>query len=198
MGNCIWLYTSLLILFGCGSPSKQELIIAVASNTQFAMEEIASDFRDRTEINCELVVSSSGKLTAQIKEGAPFDLLVSADMKYPEELYLSGISNKPTIYAYGKLVIWSVSDDLQPSLQELTTGSVRHIAVANPDIAPYGATAVELLEKHGIYHEVKDKLVFGESISQTNQFILSGAAEIGFTAKSVVVSGPARGKRSMA
>ena len=185
----------VIFLVGCSRTAPTGLTIAVASNSQYALEEINAIFSEKTGVVSDLVVSSSGKLTAQIKEGAPFDLFVSADIKYPNELYLSGLTmDKPMVYAHGKLVLWSASNGVIPTLEQLTSDNITHVAIANPETAPYGAAALELLKKQGIYEQVKHKLVFGESISQTNQFILSGAADIGFTAKSVVVSGPMKGK----
>lgn len=177
------------VFFSCDKNNEDKLTIATASNMQFIMRELTESFSKETKIQCEMIVASSGKLSAQIKQGAPFDLFVSANMKYPKDLYESGFTtNKPTIYAYGKLVLWTMSTSSKLSLNWLTSDKVKHIAVANPRIAPYGIPAIEVLKNEGIYELVKEKLVFGESISQTNQFITSGVAEVGFTAKSVVLS----------
>jgi len=177
------------VFFSCDKNSEDKLTIATASNMQFVMRELTASFTKETAIQCEIIVGSSGKLTAQIKQGAPFDLFVSANMKYPEELYTGGFSIKePTVYAYGRLVLWTMSNSHNLSLNFLTSDKVKHIAIANPRIAPYGIPVVEVLKNEGIYELVKDKLVFGESISQTNQFITSEVAEVGFTAKSVVLS----------
>ncbi|TAI47769.1 molybdate ABC transporter substrate-binding protein [Flagellimonas allohymeniacidonis] len=187
----------LWILLSCGEKPKEDdtLIIAVSANMQFASAEIAQSFSEKTGIPFELVVGSSGKLTAQIREGAPFDIFLSANMKYPEELYATGhTKNKPKIYAYGKLVLWTMVDDLEPSLQLLQTDMVSHIAIANPNIAPYGKAAMEVLEGFEILNEVESKLVFAESIAQANQFVISKSAEMGFTSKSVVISPQIRGK----
>ena len=185
-----------LFLSGCGRPSQSDtLTIATAANMQFAMKELVDRFSAATGITCNLTISSSGKLTAQIREGAPFDLFVSADMKYPETLHREGLAEKPPkVYAYGKLVLWTLSDTLEPALPGLTDPAVRHIAVANPETAPYGAAAVEVLRHYGLYESVQEKLVFGESIAQTNQFIVSRAAEIGFTAMAAVRSPEMQGK----
>ena len=86
------------------------------------------------------------------------------------------------------MVLWSASNSIQPSLELLNSDKVKHIALANPRIAPYGLSALEVLKNEGIYESVKNKLVFGESVSQTNQFIISEVAEVGFTAKSIVFS----------
>lgn len=188
-------------LLACSSGGKKQsdgpekITIAVAANMQFAMDELMVAFEKATGIRSEQVVSSSGKLTAQIMEGAPFDVLVSADMKYPAELYKveMGIST-PKVYAYGKLVLWSMADDIEPSLQKLSDPSVRHIAVANPKTAPYGAAAIEVLDSLGLLEKLGPKLVFGESIAQTNQFIVSRSTELGFTAMSVVLSPEMKGK----
>ncbi len=173
----------------CTDDSPQPLLIATAANMQFAISPLLKAFTETTGIACEAIISSSGKLTAQIKNGAPYDVLLSADMKYPEVLYQEGLTlSVPKVYAYGTLVLWSTSISANLNLEVLSSSSIQHIALANPKTAPYGKAAMEVLEGLTISSTVKEKLVFGESIAQTNQFITSQVAEIGFTAKSVVVS----------
>ena len=139
-------------------------------------------------IKCNLVISSSGKLTSQIKAGAPFDLFISANMTYPQNLYSQGYTTeKPSIYAYGKLVLWSM-DSLPPSLKDLSASKIQHIAIANPKMAPYGIAAKELLKRIQLWDTIQHKLVYGESILQTNQFVNTNAAEVGFTSKSTVLN----------
>ncbi len=187
-GSFLFLFPFIMNM-ACGQKDSEKLMIATAANMQFPMKELVQGFTERSGIECEMVISSSGILTAQIREGAPFDIFVSADMKYPQELYKDGFTlSAPAIYAYGKLVIWTLDQDFDPSLDQMTSDDIRHIALANPKTAPYGLAAVEVLENAGIYEKVLKKLVFGESISQASQFVVSGAAEIGFTAKSVVLS----------
>lgn len=181
----------LLTLFaGC---SKQEsgpkVVIAAAANMQFAMEELVAAFTAESGIACEVVISSSGKLTAQIQAGAPFDVFVSADRKYPESLYEAGLTmGPPAIYAFGQLVLWSISQHSPPALDQLAIQTVEHIAMANPKTAPYGQAAAQVLAANQLSETLGEKLVYGESIAQTNQFIISGAAEVGFTALAVVQS----------
>ena len=166
-----------------------QLTIAAAANMQFAINELVDTFSDHTSIPCQVIIGSSGKLAAQIREGAPFDIFVSADMKYPMSLFDTGSTLKPPkVYAYGKLVIWSMCDYIKVSDQILTHVNINRIAIANPQTSPYGLAAMQALKNYDVYDEIKAKLVFGESISQTNQFILSQAVEVGFTAKSVVLS----------
>lgn len=184
-----------ILLFSCQSSPSERLTIATAANMQFAMEEITRAFTEQTGIECETIVGSSGKLTAQIREGAPFDVFVSADMKYPAVLFEDQLTAAaPEVYAYGQLVLWSLADTLTPSVDQLATEAIRHIALANPQTAPYGAAAVEVLRHHRLYDRVVHKLVFGESIAQVNQFISSQAAEVGFTAQAVVMSPAMQGK----
>jgi len=180
---------------GCDSIGQDKLTIAASANMQYAMEELIDRFMEESGIPCELIVGSSGKLTAQILEGAPFDLFFSADMKYPRAIYEKGLtSGPPRIYAYGYLVFWSLDEDLELTNEGLLGEKVRHVAVANPETAPYGRAAEDLLKGMGVYQKIESKLVFGESVAQTNQFILSGTAEVGVTARSVVSAPEALGK----
>ena len=181
--------------FGCSNKKSESLKIATAANMQYAMKELTTTFQHKTGVKCDIIVSSSGKLTAQIKEGAPYDIFVSADMKFPNELYNSGFTiEKPTTYAFGKLILWTLIDSLQPNLNILSDKNIKHIALPNPKIAPYGVAGKELLIKHQLYSKLENKLVYGESVAQTNQFITTMAAEVGFTAKSVVFSPQMKGK----
>lgn len=176
-------------------PSSNTLTIATAANMQFAMQVLTKAFTAKTGIHCDVVISSSGKLTAQIKEGAPYDVFVSADMKYPNELFNSGLTaNTPKVYALGRLVLWSMVEGLNPTLEGLKNGQIQHIALANIKTAPYGIAAMKILEHHQLLEELEEKLVYGESIAQTNQFITSKSAEVGFTALSVVLSPPMKNK----
>ncbi len=175
--------------------TNRRITLAVAANMQFVIGELTQTFQEQTGIACELVISSSGKLTAQIAEGAPYDVLVSADMKYPNEILSKGLAaTPPKVYGRGKLALWSMVEGFTPSLESLTDETVKHIALANPKTAPYGIAAVEVLKNHQLLDKVENKLVYGESISQTNQFITSRSAEVGFTSLSVVLSAEMKGK----
>ena len=185
----------ILVITACSQKNTKKLTIATASNMQFAITELVQAFTEQSGIECETIISSSGKLTAQIMEGAPFDIIVSADMKYPEELFKNGFTtSKPKIYAYGTLVLWSMENDVEVSISSLTKNDIKHIAIANPKTAPYGLASIEVLKHYNIIDSLQHKLVYGENISQTNQFITSKAAEIGFTSKSVVIANKTKGK----
>ena len=185
----------LVTFLSCQEQQSKQLNVAVAANMQFAMKEITKKFEEETGIHCDLIISSSGKLTAQIKEGAPFDIFVSANMKYPNELYKYGLTEKaPEIYAYGKLILWSMKKDIVPNIDSLKNTQIKHIAISNPKSAPYGIAAFEVLNHFKMVTDLSTKLVYGESVLQTNQFIISNAAEIGFTAKSIVLSPKMKGK----
>jgi molybdate transport system substrate-binding protein len=129
-------------------------------------------------------------LTSQAENGAPFDVFLSADMKYPVKIYKDGFSSKaPKIYVYGVLVLWTMKNlDLSKGVNILNDPGIQKIAIANPDLAPYGRQAVNALKFYKLYDQLQKKLVLGESISQVNEFITTGAVDIGFSAKSVVVA----------
>ena len=189
MRKAILFFTFSLLFFGCRKKANTLLTIATAANMQFAIKELTQSFSQKTGVDCEVIISSSGKLTAQIQKGAPFDIFISANMKYPNELFQNGWTyHAPKIYAYGKLVLWTMSKEINPSLDILTDKKIKHIALPNPKTAPYGEAVIALLRHEGIFEKIKNKLVFGESIAQTNQFIRSQSAEIGFTSKSIILS----------
>lgn len=188
-------FISVLILFLFGvflsvNAFAGQITVAVAANVQYTFEEIKSEFEKETGINIKTIVGSSGKFTAQIENGAPFDVFLSADMDYPMTLAKEGLTfNDPKIYAYGTLVLWTLNDmDLSSGLGVLNDPAVKKIAVAVPNTAPYGRQAVNALKHEDLYELVNKKLVYGESIAQVNQFITTQAADIGFTAKSVVLA----------
>ena len=187
--SCFLLLLALLSLQACGPGGSPPLRVATAANVQYAMKALSQDFEEKTGIETEVIVGSSGKLTAQIQQGAPFDIFVSADMKYPAKLYEKNFAvTEPVVYAYGKLVLWTLGNDVSLSLDSLSSENVTHLAVANPEIAPYGQAAVAALKYFNLFESIREKIVSGESIAQTNQFVLTGAAQLGFTAKSVVLA----------
>lgn len=172
------------------SARAEAITIAAAANVQFALDELVTQFIKETGIDVKMVIGSSGKLTSQMENGAPFDIFMSADMDYPKRLYADGMTVKePKIYAYGCLVLWSLKDvDLSNGVLVLSDASIKKIALASPKVAPYGRQALNVIKYNHLYSVISSRLVYGESISQVNQFITTQAVDIGFTAKSVVMA----------
>lgn len=152
------------------------------------IKELVVIFQEETNINCKIVLGSSGKLTAQIKAGAPYDIFLSANAKYAHYLTKNNNYPIPETYTIGKLAIFSNTISADSLIQNLTSAAVQKIAIPNPNSAPYGEIAKESLIQLGIYETVQSKLVFGESVQQSNQFVVSGAADIGFTSVSTFYS----------
>jgi len=169
--------------------AADEVHVAVASNFAAPMEKIAAEFARDTG-NLALVSSGgTGKLYAQIKNGAPFEIFLSADEATPAKLEKEGLSvaGSRFTYAIGKLVLWSPKPGyVGPQGEVLKKGDFRHLAIANPKLAPYGRAAQEVLEKQGVWQPLQSRLVFGENIAQTHQFVSSGNAELGFVALSQI------------
>jgi len=183
------------VVTGCKPPGEPALIIATSANMQFAMEALSSGFYEEYGIQPQIVCGSSGKLTAQIRAGAPFDIFISADMVYPLALYKDGLAeSEPLEYARGQLALWTLTEDSLVTLDNLCYAGTQYIAIANPQTAPYGKAAIQILENYGIWDKVESKLVYAESISQVSQFVLSGAADYGFIARSIVSSPEVAGK----
>jgi molybdate transport system substrate-binding protein len=192
-------FLSCLSILGalCALPARAEsLTVAVAANVQYAFDDLRTAFTQQSAISIKPLYASSGKLTAQIQNGAPFDLFVSADMEYPEALQRAGLaSSAPKIYAYGVLVLWSMQSlDLSKGIAVLADNSIRKVALPNPQVAPYGREALRALQSSKLAERVMPKLVYGESIGQASQYIFSGVVDAGFTAKSVVLSPEMQGK----
>jgi molybdate transport system substrate-binding protein len=166
----------------------QNLKVAVAANLQSVIKVLGQDFKQKTGIQIEPIVGSSGNLTTQIRNGAPYDAFLSADMTFPETLFKEGFSaKKPVVYAQGSLIICSNQDIGFENWQRvLMTERIKKIAVANPAIAPYGKAAEEALKDKGILDDIKSKIVYGESISQVNTYITTGVVEVGFTTQALV------------
>lgn len=189
-------WSRILILLALAAlPAAGQITAAVAANMRYAMEELKADF-GKSGGEVKTVYGASGILAAQIKNGAPFDVFVSADMEFPDSLAKWGFAtSNPKPYAYGKLVLWTTKElDPATGLSLLAEPGVGTIALADTQRAPYGREALKAIKKWGGYDRVKRKLIFGESISQVNQYVLLGTVDVGFTAKATVAAGPMRDK----
>lgn len=183
----------LVAYFPLTVAAADKLSIAAASNLIYALDALTAEFR-RTEPATEVTVvtGASGSLVAQIEHGAPFDVFLSADLEYPGKLLASGqaLPGSLTTFAVGRLVLWSTrpSIDVSSVPAMVRNPQVRRIAVANVTTAPYGKAARETLLKLGLWSEAGPKLVVGENITQTAQFVETGNADAGFVALSLVLS----------
>jgi molybdate transport system substrate-binding protein len=187
MIKTVTLFSFIMVFLSCTDFGANKLNIAASSNTQHAIREIAKEFEKEFETKVNVIVGSSGKLTSQIKQGAPYDVFVSADLLYPQDLYETGFTTDlPEVYAYGKLICWTTKKGIDPVIPSFTDSKIKKIAIGNPKLAPYGRLAQSAIEHFGILDEVREKLVFGENIAQTTQFIQTGAADIGITSISMV------------
>jgi len=181
--------------------SERELRIAAASDLRYALDELVAAFRGQhPDVVVRVTYGSSGNFYAQLSNRAPFDVFMSADVDYTRKLGASGLTLKDSefLYAVGRLAVWTgVSSKLDVErlgLHVLTDPAVKKIAIANPKHAPYGRAAEAALERAGLYEKVAPKLVFGENIAQTAQFVESGAADVGIVALSLALAPALRPK----
>lgn len=172
------------------SAQAQTVKVAAAADLRFAMDEIVKEFKKtNSAANVEVIYGSSGNAFTQISNGAPFDLYFSADIIYPQKLKDAGLTlSDPKLYAIGRIVLWSASLDVSRGLSVLVGNPKIKIATANPEHAPYGQRSVEALKFYRLYEKVEKQLIYGENISQAAQFCLSGNAEAGLIALSLVLS----------
>lgn len=185
------------ILVGCAlllagtAAHAEKIMIAAASDLKFAMDDIVAAFQKaHPKDEIEVTYGSSGRFHTQTQRGAPFDLFFSADISLPQELAKSGFAAaEVTPYAFGRIVLWSASlDATRLTLQSLTDPKITRIVIANPKHAPYGQRAEEALRAAGVWEKVEPKLVLGENIAQTAQFVQTGNAQVGIIALSLAVN----------
>jgi molybdate transport system substrate-binding protein len=170
-----------------------EISVAAAADLTFAFKDVAAKFQQQTGTQVKVSLGSSGNFFSQIQNGAPYDLFFSADMGYAMKLQDAGLTEPGSLteYAVGRIVLWtpkSSTIDVQTGLSALKDPSIHKIAIANPEHAPYGRAAVAALKHENLYDQIKDKLVLGENISQTAQFVQSGNADIGIIALSLAMA----------
>jgi len=177
-----------------------EIRLAAASDLNFAIKEVVAQYEKDTGNRVQLTLGSSGTFFAQISEGAPFDVYLSADRSYSQQLLDKNLAEPGSLFVYGigRIVVWvpatSSIDVAKLGMQSLLQPTVRKISIANPEHAPYGRAAVAAMQRAGLYNRVKSNLVLGENISQAAEFVGSGAAQVGVLALSLALSDPMRGK----
>jgi molybdate transport system substrate-binding protein len=203
-----WLSSGLvvlcLVMFSAAIPraesADREINVAAAADLSSALQEVAANYEKRSGVVVKLSFGASGALTQQIQNGAPFDVFFSADMDYPRQLIADGHAEGATLYRYavGRLVLWVPKDsplDVEhKGMEALLDPSVKKIAMANPQHAPYGRAALAVLKHYGFYDKVSDRLVLGENISQAAQFVESGNAQVGFVALAHAIAPAMQGK----
>jgi molybdate transport system substrate-binding protein len=199
-----------VLLAACRRPSERRAAdptattivrIAAAADLRYALEELIRGFRQQQpRLDISVSYGSSGTAYAQLLNGAPFDLFLSADVTYPRQLAARGLTLEGAefIYAVGRIVLWvpaaSSIDVAAAGMSALAGPGVSHIAIANPEHAPYGRAAEAAMRTAGVYDVAKSKLVLGENVSQALQFVESGAAQIGIVALSLAVAPPVAGR----
>lgn len=188
------LFPVLLLLIACGSPRAastpaEPLLVAAASDLQFAFTEIGERFEAQTGQKVLFTFGSTGNLTTQIENGAPFDILAAANVSFVDRLTGQGLTIPETqqLYAQGRIVlVVNRNAGLQvATLEDLLDPAITRIAIANPAHAPYGQAAREALQSAGVWADVEDRLVLGENVSQTLQFVQTGDAPVGIVALSI-------------
>lgn len=196
IGLQVLILFSVALFFGAhAQEAPRTLTVAAASDLQFALPELAAEFTRSTGTPVKFTLGSSGNLSAQVANGAPFDVLLSADASYPHSLVAAGSADVSTLtnYARGSLVLWFAPSVARKGakldLEFLADPSIQHLAIANPKHAPYGRAAEAALRSAHVWDKVQSKLVLGENISQTAQFVESGNAQAGLVALSLVQSG---------
>ena len=185
------------LAFALASQAADKITIAAAADLKFAMDEVVVAFRKiHPADQVEVIYGSSGKFHTQIQQGAPYDLYFSADIAYPRALVEKGLAAcavKP--YAFGRLVLWSpVLDVTRMSLRSLADPAITRVAIANPKHAPYGKRAEEALRTADLWEQVEPKLVYGENIAHTAQFVQTGNAQVGIIALSLALNPELAGK----
>ncbi|MFH0783280.1 MAG: molybdate ABC transporter substrate-binding protein [Pseudomonadota bacterium] len=180
------------LLFVASVAHAEKITVAAAADLKFALDEVVTTFKKSNPTEeVEIIYGSSGKAHTQIQQGAPYDLYFSADVAFPQELIKGGFAASTEVipYALGRIVLWSSSRDASKmTLASLTDPKITHIAIANSKHAPYGKRAEEALRASKLWEEVEAKMIYGENITQTAQFVQTGNAEVGILALSLALA----------
>lgn len=170
--------------------AAQTITVAAAANMKYAVADIAKAFTQESGIEVKVITGASGKLTQQIMSGAPYDAFLSADVEFPGKLVQGGFTTTPAqVYAYGTLVLWTnTGADLSKGVAVVIDPAVKKIAVANPRTAPYGTEAMNTMKFYKVADAASSKIVTAESISQVGSYVTTKAVDVGFMAKSIVLS----------
>lgn len=173
------------------SAHAEKITVAAAADLKYAMDEIVASFKTESPGDqVDVTYGSSGKFFTQIQQGAPYDLFFSADIEFPRTLAGAGFAaSEVKPYAFGRIVLWSTTQDASKmTLDSLVDPAITHVAIANPKHAPYGKRAEEALRASGLWQKIEPKLVYGENVAQTAQFVLTGNATVGIIALSLAVN----------
>ncbi|MCP4449027.1 MAG: molybdate ABC transporter substrate-binding protein [Myxococcales bacterium] len=175
----------------CSKPESKKLQVAAASSLAGALESVGKAYAAKTGTEISLILSSSGKLRQQILEGAPYDVFVSANLAYLKDLEASGDVSKGSVsvYAEGRLAMWVKTGDAPADLAALASSSYEHIAIANPEHAPYGTAARQAMQSEKLWSKLESRVVRGSSVRQAMQYAESGNAEVALVAHSLALHG---------
>lgn len=169
----------------CQNSNDRPLRIAVAANQMYVIDTLVNVFEKMHQTKCDVILGPSARLMTQINQGAPYDVYLCADKKYTDKLVEIGLSlDTPRAYSTGELI--AIFHGSNEDLESLTETTNEKVAMPNPEIAPYGVAAQKALEDRALWNRIKNKIVLGESVAQTNQFFLSGNVEAAITSKSIL------------
>lgn len=178
-----------IIIALVSNSAAQNLKVFAASSTKFAMQEIVEEFKlQHPKDSIEVTYSATGKAYAQLLNGLGYDIFMAADSLYPKKIAEDGNAlGEAKVYALGRLALFAHDPNLlKEGLESLKNKSVKHISIANPKVAPYGAAAMDILKNYNLLDDIKSKLVLGDNMAQSVQFVESGAAEVGIVAFSLI------------
>lgn len=178
----LFLFSSLSVV------TFAQIRVATAANLVFPAQEIKTAFEKKYGEKVDIITASSGVLCTQIQQGAPFDIFLSADMDYPETLSKENLTvASPKAFTFGQLIVWTSAKTTPKELNNLLQNkSTKTIAIAQPELAPYGEEAMKYLKKNHLLNKIKSKLVYGESIGKVNQYIATGVVDVAFTSNSAM------------
>jgi molybdate transport system substrate-binding protein len=177
----------IVLVCSCQGENDENLRVACAANLELGMDSIIEVFEENNSIDCELIVGASGILSSQIETGAPFDIFISADKSYPQNLYDKKLTSKPVHLKSSKMVMVNLTNLNYTEIDSfLIDQRVSKIGMADPEVAPFGRAAKEFLEKNSLWNQVKNKIVYAESVAQLNHFISSKAVDVAFSSEAFI------------